>query len=69
MKTQRDFNQRIESQISTNCIKINEYAVELKDLEQKSKNGIKEVKLFCEESIQAVKLEIGTEVQKLAKQI
>ena len=69
MKTQRDFNQRIESQISTNCIEISEYAVELKDLEQKSKNGIKEVKLSCEESIQAVKLEIDTEVQKLAKQI
>ena len=42
---------------------------ELKDLEQKCKNGAKEVKLSCEESIQAVKLEIGNEVQKLAKQI
>ena len=71
MKTQRDFiiNQKIESQISKNCIEISECAVELKDLEQKSKRGIKEVKLSCEESIQAVKLEIGTEVQNLAKQI
>ena len=32
-------------------------------------NGVKEVKLSCEESIQAVKLEIGNEVQKFAKQI
>lgn len=69
MKTQRDFNQKIESQISTKCIEISECAIELKDLEQKCKNGAKEVKLSCEESIQAVKLEIGSEVQKLAKQI
>ena len=69
MKTQRDFNQKIESQISTNCIEIRECAIELKGLEQKCKNGTKEVKLSCEESIQAVKLEIGNEVQKLAKQI
>ena len=69
MKTQRDFNQKIESQISTNCIEISECTIELKDLEQRTKNGIKEVKLSCEESIQAVKLEIGTEVQKLAKQM
>ena len=69
MKTQRDFNQKIESQISTNCIEICECTIELKDLEHRSKNGIKEVKLSCEESIQAVKLEIGTEVQKLGKQI
>ena len=69
IKTQRDFNQKIESQISTNCIEISECAIELKDLEQKCKNGTKEVKPSCEESIQAVKLEIGNEVQKLAKQI
>ena len=69
MKTQREFNQKIESQISTNCIEISECAIELKDLEQKSKKGMKEVKFSCEESIQAVKLEIGNEVQKLAKQI
>ena len=69
MKTQRDFNHNIESQILTNCIEISECAIELKDLEQKCKNGTKEVKLSCEESIQAVKLEIGNEVQKLAKQI
>ena len=69
MKTQRDFNQKIESQISTNCTEISECAIELKDLEQKCKNGTKEVKLSCEESIQAVKLEIGNEIQKLAKQI
>ena len=69
MKTQRDFNQKIESQISTNCIEIRECAIELKGLEQKCKNGTKEVKLSCEESIQAVKLEIGNGVQKLAKQI
>ena len=53
MKTQRDFNQKIESQISTNCIEISECAIELKDLEQRCKNGTKEVKLSCEESIQA----------------
>ena len=28
MKTQRDFNQKIESQISTNCVEISEYAIE-----------------------------------------
>ena len=32
-------------------------------------NSVKEAKLSCEESIQAVKLEIGNEVHKLAKQI
>ena len=69
MKTQRDFNQKIERQILTNCIEISECGIELKDLEQKCKNGTKEVKLSCEGSIQAVKLEIGNEVQKLAKQI
>ena len=69
MKTQRDFNQKIESQISANSIERSECAIELKDLEQKCKNGTKEVKLSCEESIQAVKLEIGNGVQKLAKQI
>ena len=69
MKTQRDFNQKIESQISTNSIERSECAIELKDLEQKCKNGTKEVKLSCEESIQAVKSEIGNEVHKLAKQI
>ena len=40
MKTQRDFNHNIESQILTNCIEISECAIELKDLEQKCKNGI-----------------------------
>ena len=69
MKTQRDFTQKIESQISTNCIEISECAIELKDPELKWKNGTKEVKLSCEESVQAVKLEIGNEVQKLTKQI
>ena len=64
MKTQRDFNHNIESQILTNCIEISECAIELKDLEQKCKNGTKEVKLSCEESIQAVKLEIGNERYK-----
>ena len=40
--------------------------LELKDLEQKCKNQAKEVKLFGENHIQAVKDEIGEEVQKLA---
>ena len=43
--------------------------MELKDLVQKCKNQEKEVKLSCENHIQAVKDEIGEEVQMLAKQI
>ena len=69
IKEQRDFNKKIESHISSNSIEISECTIELKDLEQKSKNQAKEVKLSCENHIQAVKDEIGEEVQKLAKQI
>ena len=69
IKEQRDFNKKIESSLSTNCIEISECTIELKDLEQKCKNQAKEVKLSCENYIQAVKDEIGEEVQKLAKQI
>lgn len=50
MKTQRDFNQKIESQISTNRIEISECAIELKDLEQKCKNGTKKVKLSAKKA-------------------
>ena len=66
IKEQRDFNKKIESHISSNSIEISECTIELKDLEQKSKNQAKEVKLSCENHIQAVKDEIGEEVQKLA---
>ena len=69
IKEQRDFNKKIKSHISSNSIEISECTIELKDLEQKSKNQAKEVKLSCENHIQAVKDEIGEEVQKLAKQI
>lgn len=69
IKEQRDFNKKIESHISSNSIEISECTIELKDLEQKSKNQAKEVKLSCENHIQAVKDEIGEVVQKLAKQI
>ena len=69
IKEQRDFNKNIKSHISSNSIEISECTIELKDLEQKSKNQAKEVKLSCENHIQAVKDEIGEEVQKLAKQI
>ena len=55
--------------IFPNSIEISGCTIELKDLEQKSKNQAKEVKLSCENHIQAVKEEIGEEVQKLAKQI
>ena len=66
IKEQRDFNKKIESHISSNSIEISECTIELKDLEQKCKNQAKEVKLFGENHIQAVKDEIGEEVQKLA---
>ena len=69
IKEQRYFNKKIESHISSNSIEISECTIELKDLEQKSKNQAKEVKLSCENHIQAVKDEIGEVVQKLAKQI
>ena len=69
IKEQRDFNKNIESHISSNSIEISECTIELKDLEQKRKNQAKEVKLSCENHIQAVTDEIGEEVQKLAKQI
>ena len=69
IKEQRDFNKKIKSHISSNSIEISECTIELKDLEQKSKNQAKEVELSCENHIQAVKDEIGEEVQKLAKQI
>ena len=69
IKEQRDFNKKIESHISSNSIEVSECTIELKDLEQKSKNQAKEVKLSCENHIQAVKDEIGEVVQKLAKQI
>ena len=66
IKQHRDFNKKIESHISSNSIEISECTIELKDLEQKCKNQAKEVKLFGENHIQAVKDEIGEEVQKLA---
>ena len=69
IKEQRDFNKKIESHIASNSIEISECTIELKDLEHKGKTQTKEVKLFCENHIQAVKDEIGEEVQKLAKQI
>ena len=48
IKEQRDFNKKIKSHISSNSIEISECMIELKDLEQKSKNQAKEVKLSCE---------------------
>ena len=69
IKEQRDFNKKIESHIASNSVEISECTIELKDLEHKSKNQTREVKLFCENHIQAAKDEIGEEVQKLAKQI
>ena len=68
IKEQHDLNKKIESHISANSIEISECTIELKDLEQKCKNQAKEVKLACENHIQAVKDEIGEEVQKLATQ-
>ena len=69
IKEQRDFNKKIKSHISSNSIEISECTIELKDLEQKFKSRAKEIKLSCENHNQAVKDEIGEEVQKLAKQI
>ena len=69
IKEQRDFNKKIERHISSNSIEISGCTIELKDLECKRKNQTKEVKLFCENHLQAVKDEIGEEVQKLAKRI
>ena len=59
IKEQRDSNQNI----SSNSIGLSECTIELKDLEQKCKTQAKEVKLSCENRIQAVKDEIGEEVQ------
>ena len=50
IKEQRNFNKNIKSHISSNSIEISECTIELKDLEQKSKNQAKEVKLSCEKS-------------------
>ena len=69
IKEQRDFNKKIKSHISSNSIEISGCTIELKDLEQKSKNQAKEVKFSCENHIQTVKDKIGEVVQKLAKQI
>ena len=62
IKEQRDFNKKIESHIASNSVEISECTIELKDLEHKSKNQTKEVKLFCENHIQAAEDEIGEQV-------
>ena len=62
IKERRDFNKKIESHIASNSVEISECTIELKDLEHKSKNQTKEVKLFCENHIQAAKDEIGEQV-------
>ena len=69
MKAQREFNNKIESQISMNSVALNENVIELQDLEHKCKNLTKEVKLSCERRIEEVRSEIGEEIQKLVKQI
>ena len=69
MKAQREFNNKIESQISMNSVALNENVIELQDLEHKCKNLTKEVKLSCERRIEEVRSEIGEELQKLIKQI
>lgn len=69
MKAQREFNNKIESQISMNSVALNENVIELQDLEHKCKNLTKEVKLSCERRIEEVRSEIGEELQKLVKQI
>ena len=69
MKAHREFNDKIESQISMNSVALNENVIELQDLEHKCKNLTKEVKLSCERRIEEVRSEIGEEIQKLVKQI
>ena len=69
IEEQREFSKKIESHIASNSIEISECTIELKDIEHKCKNQTKEGKLFCGNHIQAVKDEMGEEVQKLAKQI
>ena len=69
MKAQREFNHKIESQVSMKSIALNENVIELRDLEHKCKNLTKEAKLFCERRIEEVRSEIGEELQKLGKQI
>ena len=69
MKRQLEFNNKLESLITTNSIGINEQVIELKDLEQKCKNQSREVNLACDSSIHAMKIELGDEIQKLVKQI
>ena len=69
MKVQREFNSRIERQVSKNSMELNENTIELKDLDQRCKNHTKEVKLCCENRIEEVRSEISEEVQKLVKQI
>ena len=63
IKEQRDSNKKIENHISSNSIGLSECTIELKDLEQKCKNQAKEVTLSCKNHIQAVKDEIGEQVQ------
>ena len=67
IKEQRDFNKNIQRHISSNSIEISGCTIELEDLECNCKNQTKEVKLFCENHIQAVKKEIGEEVQNSSK--
>ena len=69
MKAQREFNNKIESQVSMNSVALNENVIEVRDLEHKCKNLTKEAKLSCERRIEEVRSEIGAELQKLGKQI
>ena len=69
MKAQREFNNKIERQISMNSVALNENVIEPQDVEQKCKNQTNKVKLSCERRIKYIRSEIGEEVQKLVKQI
>ena len=61
MKAQREFNNKIESQVSMNSVALNENVIEVRDLEHKCKNLTKEAKLSCERRIEEVRSEIGAE--------
>ncbi|XP_048585759.1 uncharacterized protein LOC125568223 [Nematostella vectensis] len=69
MATQREFNTKIESQVSKNTIEIGEQSIDLEDWKQKIKNGLSDVKMHCESQIDSLKFEISESIKDVAKQV
>ncbi|XP_031550572.1 autophagy-related protein 23-like, partial [Actinia tenebrosa] len=69
MNAQKEINGKFEKEITKNTIEVSELSLELKDLEQKAKSWIGEIKIFLNNLVEDFKTEYDNKIKSLENQL